>query len=86
MAGNQHLGFPVDLCPWCFKTLHFIHYSERCESVEHVPSHISCILREVTKICVWGKEGEKGTKGVFRDVITHTQVGPFVCVFWRWEV
>lgn len=28
-----------------------------------------------------GEEGKKGTKGKFRDVITHTQVGPFcVCV------
>lgn len=50
-----------------------------------VSSYISCLFREVTKICVWGKEGEKWTKGVFRDVIPHTQVGALVSVFWRWE-
>lgn len=45
-----------------------------------VSSYISCLFREVTKIRVWGKEGEKWTKGVFRDVIPHTQVGALVSV------
>lgn len=34
VAGNQCLGFPVDLRPRCFTTSWLIHYSERCEATE----------------------------------------------------